>query len=86
MDGYDFEKEAAFGRIIVDPAERKGGIGRDLVSKSLEILIREWEEKRIKIQAQVYVKHFYGSYGFKEITEEYLEDGIPHVDMFLTVE
>ncbi|AHD06192.1 GNAT family N-acetyltransferase [Paenibacillus larvae] len=86
LDGYDFEKEAAFGRIIVDPAERKGGIGRDLVSKSLEILIREWEEKRIKIQAQVYVKHFYGSYGFKEITEEYLEDGIPHVDMFLTVE
>ncbi|ARF69747.1 hypothetical protein B7C51_20740 [Paenibacillus larvae subsp. pulvifaciens] len=86
LDGCDFEKEAAFGRIIVDPAERKGGIGRDLVSKSLEILIREWEEKRIKIQAQVYVKHFYGSYGFKEITEEYLEDGIPHVDMFLTVE
>nr|WP_313783744.1 hypothetical protein [Paenibacillus larvae] len=24
LDGYDFEKEAAFGRIIVDPAERKG--------------------------------------------------------------
>lgn len=65
-----FGELTAFGRIIVDPVERKGGIGRDLVSKSLEILIREWEEKRIKIQTQVYLKHFYGSYGFKEITEE----------------
>lgn len=84
--GTVYKEEASFGRIVVDLDERKGGFGRDLVSKSLDVLIKDWKETRIKIQAQVYIKHFYRSFGFKEVSEAYLEDGIPHVDMLFVVE
>lgn len=36
---------------------------------------------RIIIQAQVYLLDFYSSLGFKAVSEEYLEDNIPHIDM-----
>ena len=35
----------------------------------------------IEISAQSHLQKFYGSLGFEVISEEYLEDGIPHVDM-----
>ena len=35
----------------------------------------------IKIQAQAHLIEFYGSVGFKAISEVYLEDNIPHIDM-----
>ena len=36
---------------------------------------------KITISAQVYLKKFYESHGFKKVGEEYLEDGIPHIEM-----
>jgi len=35
----------------------------------------------IKIGAQQHLENFYGQLGFKTISEMYLEDGIPHIDM-----
>ena len=35
----------------------------------------------IEISAQSHLQKFYGSLGFEVISEEYLEDDIPHVDM-----
>jgi ElaA protein len=37
----------------------------------------------IRIGAQLYLKDFYSSFGFREEGEIYLEDGIPHVEMLL---
>ena len=34
------------------------------------------------IQAQDYLRSFYEAFGFKAVSGVYLEDGIPHVDMF----
>ena len=34
-----------------------------------------------RISAQKYLKKFYNKFGFKEIGKEYLEDGIPHIEM-----
>ena len=42
-----------------------------------------FNEITIKISAQCYLKKFYNSLGFKEVGEEYLEDGIPHIAMLL---
>ena len=39
--------------------------------------------ENITIGAQYYLRDFYHSLGFEEISERYDEDGIPHVDMFL---
>ncbi|MDY0410422.1 GNAT family N-acetyltransferase [Paracerasibacillus soli] len=35
----------------------------------------------MRLQAQLYLEKFYSSLGFTRISKEYVEDGIPHVDM-----
>jgi ElaA protein len=35
----------------------------------------------IQIGAQCYLKKFYQSFGFYSVSDDYLEDGILHVDM-----
>lgn len=77
-------EEASIGRVLVPESVRGNGAGRELVAKSIEYITEEWGEERIKIQAQSYLKDFYGSFGFKPISGEYDEDGIPHFDMLFT--
>ena len=38
---------------------------------------------KITIEAQTYVKKLYENFGFRQTSEEFLEDGIPHVQMQL---
>lgn len=76
-------ESASIGRIVVDKSYRKSGYGRELLNKSIDILMDEWDETEIKLHAQVYLLDFYQSFGFVEMSEHYLEDGIPHVDMLL---
>lgn len=38
-------------------------------------------ENVIRIAAQAHLTGFYASLGFEPISELYLEDGIPHIDM-----
>ena len=49
--------------------------------KAIEFIENELLETTIKIQAQAYLIGFYSSLGFKAVSEEYLEDDIPHIDM-----
>lgn len=74
-------EDVSIGRILVHKDHRKAGYGRELLAKAIEIISNEWDVEKIKIHAQVYLLDFYRSFGFVEVTEHYLEDGIPHVDM-----
>lgn len=76
-------ESASIGRIVVDKTYRKSGYGRELLKKSIDIITGEWGETEIKLHAQVYLLDFYRSFDFIEMSEHYLEDGIPHVDMLL---
>lgn len=73
--------EVKLGRVLVAQSYRQNGLGRDLVTKALEVSAQLFPQKNIYAQAQAYLKNFYASFGFKAISEEYLEDGIPHLDM-----
>ncbi len=73
--------EVSIGRVLVKEEYRKKGISRKLVSKAMDFITDELNEARIKIQAQAYLEKFYAEFGFKTVSEEYLEDGIPHIDM-----
>ena len=42
-------------------------------------------ERELKIHAQAYLFKFYSSFGFTPISEEYLEDNIPHIDMIYRI-
>lgn len=35
----------------------------------------------IRIEAQVYAREFYEKAGFVKVSEEFLDDGIPHIEM-----
>jgi ElaA protein len=76
-------QEASIGRVLVKKEYRGRGIAEELLRRGLDFIHDELKENTVKIQAQDYLRKFYGSFGFKAITETYLEDNIPHVDMLL---
>jgi ElaA protein len=76
----------SIGRVIVHPEARGRGLARQLMRQCMDYILSEWQAKEIRLQGQVYLKEFYQSCGFAIISDEYDEDGIPHVDMKFTVE
>jgi ElaA protein len=73
--------DPAIGRVVIYPAARKKGIGRELMQQSIEACEKIFGKTSITLGAQVYLKKFYESLGFYASSNEYLEDGIPHIDM-----
>jgi len=75
---------ARIGRVIVNPAMRGQGAGRELVQTAIARIQQLWPATTtINLQAQVYLDAFYRSFGFVAVSPAYLEDGIPHRDMVL---
>ncbi|WP_435260939.1 GNAT family N-acetyltransferase [Tenacibaculum sp. nBUS_03] len=83
FDGNQYFDTPSIGRVVVAKSERKFGYGHDLIKASIEAVYNHYENRKITISAQVYLKKFYKSHGFEPIGEEYLEDGIPHVKMIM---
>jgi ElaA protein len=81
----DYYKEASIGRVVVKESKRSIGLGHLLIDRSVEQIEKTIGKVPIKIGAQVYLKQFYESHNFKKVSEEYLEDGIPHILMLLPV-
>jgi ElaA protein len=75
--------EASIGRVVTSPAYRKTGAGRQLMQESISRCFSEFNCAAIKIGAQVYLTGFYQSLGFVPCSSQYLEDGIPHIEMIL---
>lgn len=73
--------EASLGRIATAPEARGTGLGRALVAEGLRRLDAVWGAVPIRIGAQRYLERFYGEFGFATVSDEYIEDGIPHVEM-----
>ncbi|MGY3778637.1 GNAT family N-acetyltransferase [Isobaculum melis] len=72
-----------FGRVIVKKEARGNGLAKALISEVLTQIEYTYPNQPVKIQAQAYLEAFYGSFGFKAVSEPYLEDDIPHIDMVL---
>lgn len=79
----DYFNQASIGRVVVKENERHHKYGNQIMIVSIQAVKQYFNETTIKISAQCYLKKFYNSLGFKEIGEEYLEDGIPHIAMLL---
>ncbi len=73
--------ESALGRIVVSPACRGQSLGRELVSRGIELNMALWPDSAIQIGAQAHLDKFYESLGFISTGDSYIEDGIPHVHM-----
>ncbi|WP_105125019.1 GNAT family N-acetyltransferase [Streptococcus suis] len=73
--------EVSIGRVVIKPSHRGKGLGRPMMEQAIHYITNEWKENQIKIGAQAYLEKFYQSLGFKPVSEVYLEDDIPHLDM-----
>jgi ElaA protein len=79
-----YYKEAAIGRVVTSKDIRMDGYGKDIMKYSIA-LIKDNYTSNIRIMAQCYLTKFYSDFGFKIEGPEFLEDGIPHVEMLLTI-
>jgi len=77
----DYFKEASIGRVVVEKSQRKFNYGNKIMVASINAIKQQYNTETIKISAQCYLNKFYTQLGFKNIGEEYLEDGIPHIAM-----
>ncbi|MCJ0732411.1 GNAT family N-acetyltransferase, partial [Enterococcus faecium] len=78
---YEEAESIHFGRVLVHQDNRKDGLGRKIVQETINMIQKNFPEKPIVIGAQEYLQAFYESFGFKAISDVYLEDDIPHIDM-----
>ena len=76
--------DPSIGRIITTPPFRGSGLGREVVAKGVEHTRMRYPGQPIRISAQQYLEKFYRDFGFEAVSEPYLEDGIPHVEMLLS--
>ena len=79
--GVSYE-EPSIGRVAIDLASRGSGLGEELMMRAIRACYRTWPGFGIRISAQQYLIGFYERLGFSTVGEGYLEDDIPHIQMF----
>ena len=83
--GVAYKNYASIGRVVNSPKVRGLGYGKILMSESIAQMQKLFPTQPVKIGAQTYLLKFYQSLGFESTVEEYLEDGIPHTSMILSL-
>ena len=80
--GVKFD-EVSIGRVIA--VRRRCGLGSRLLSEGVRVAKERLGADTIYVEAQTYAKPFYEKAGFVGCSEEFIEDGIPHIGMMLTL-
>lgn len=73
--------EISIGRVCSALSVRRSGEGKILMQKTMEAIEKIFGKQPVRISAQQYLVNFYSGFGFKQVSEMYLEDDIPHVEM-----
>ena len=81
LDADAVSEYVTIGRVIA--VKRRCGMGSRILSEGIRIAKETLGAEKIYVEAQVYAKGMYEKQGFRQISEEFLEDGIPHVKMLL---
>ena len=70
---------ASIGRVIA--VKRHCGLGSKIAVVAIRIAETELHADEITIEAQVYARSLYEKLGFRQTSEEFLENGIPHIQI-----
>lgn len=73
--------EISIGRVLVNKNHRRKGIAQEMMIKAIKFIEENLNEREVRIEAQEYLVDFYKGFGFEEVSDMYLEDGIPHIEM-----
>ena len=71
----------SIGRVIA--VKRRCGLASRLLQETIRLAKSSFNAEKIYLEAQVYAKSLYEKQGFVQISDEFMEDGIPHVKMLL---
>jgi len=74
-------KEASIGRVVSSPQYRNKGYGKELMNEAIIHTLKEFNCNTIRISAQLYLQNFYEQLSFVQVSDSYLEDNIPHIEM-----
>ncbi|MBQ6283278.1 MAG: GNAT family N-acetyltransferase [Bacteroidales bacterium] len=72
-------KEVSIGRVIT--TERRKGYGKRIMLAGIEAAKEHFGASTIEIEAQEYAKGFYEQVGFRQSSDPFILDGIPHIKM-----
>ena len=72
-------REVSIGRVVT--TERGRGYGKRIMQEGIAAAREHFDAKVIDIEAQEYAKGFYEQVGFRQSSEPFLLDGIPHIRM-----
>ena len=75
-------EEVSIGRVIT--TERGKGYGKRIMLEGIKVAQEHLNAKRIDIEAQEYARGFYEQVGFRQSSEPFMLDGIPHIRMTWT--
>ena len=75
------EETVQIGRVLT--LKHGTGLGGKLLKEGIKQIQSIMEPKHIYIEAQCYAVGYYEREGFRVCSNEFLEDGIPHVQMLL---
>ena len=70
---------ASLGRVIA--VKRRQGLGSRIVAEGVRTARERFGAQTITIEAQTYARSLYERAGFVQTSQEFLEDGIPHIRM-----
>ena len=73
------EKLVQIGRVLT--TARGTGLGGRILQDGLREAKRHYKAQEVYIEAQCYATGYYEKAGFTVTSDEFLEDGIPHVEM-----
>jgi len=76
--GISFD-EVSIGRVIAK--YRRQGLGTLVLKAGIQAAKEIYQAEKIIIEAQTYAKTLYEKQGFIQTSDEFLEDGIPHIQM-----
>ncbi len=73
--------EVAIGRVIA--VKRRCGLGTEILKEGVKVARDYLKADKVVLEAQTYARKLYEKVGFEQISEEFLEDGIPHIKMMM---
>ena len=75
-------KESSIGRVLTTQKFRGQSLGKLLMKIAISSISSRFLASQIRISAQDYLLPFYTELGFLATPNSYLEDDIPHTEMF----
>lgn len=72
-------QKISIGRVIT--TERGRGYGRQIMLHAIDAAVERLDASNIDIEAQEYAKGFYEGVGFRQSSDTFILDGIPHIKM-----